>query len=125
MKFSFSGLSTDVGLLLFRVLMAYSLVYPVRLIAISFPGGFEATLALIEGFALAAFCGGIIFLILGFRTKSTSLGILIFLLVFYLALPGAPFNILQIGCFVVLVFIGPGKYSFDSRDLQATAVPVS
>jgi len=105
--------------------MAYSLVYPVRLIAISFPGGFEATLALIEGFALVAFCGGIIFLILGFHTKFTSLGILIFLLAFHFAFPSAPFSISQIGFFLALFFIGPGKYSFDLRENQAAAVPVS
>jgi uncharacterized membrane protein YphA (DoxX/SURF4 family) len=107
------------------MLMAYSLVYPVRLIAISFPGGFEATLALIDGFALVAFCVGIIFLILGFHTKFTSLGILIFLLAFHFAFPSAPFSILQIGFCLVLFFVGPGKYSFDLRDHQTAAVPVS
>ena len=125
MKFRFSDSSLDVGILLFRMLMAYSLLEPVRLIAISFTSGFGAAIALIEVLAFVAFCGGTIFLILGFHTKSTSLGILIFLLVFHFMFQSAPFSILQIGFFLALFFIGPGKYSFDSRAHQTAAVPVS
>jgi uncharacterized membrane protein YphA (DoxX/SURF4 family) len=125
MKFHFSDSSVDIGILLFRVLMAYSLLDPVRLIAISFTSGFGATITLIEVFAFIAFCGGTIFLILGFHTKSTSLCILIFLLALHFAFQSAPFSILQIGFFLALFLIGPGKYSFDSRDHQAAALPVS
>lgn len=125
MRFRFSDSSADVGLLLFRMLMAYSLLDPVRLIAISFDSGFGATIAVIEVFAFVAFCGGTIFVILGFHTKSASLGILIFLLALHFAFQSAPFSILQIGLFLALFFIGPGRYSLDSRDHQAAAVPSS
>jgi uncharacterized membrane protein YphA (DoxX/SURF4 family) len=125
MKFRFSDSSADVGLLLFRILMAYSLLEPVRLIAISFTTDFGATIALIEAFAFVMFCLGTIFLILGFHTKSTSLGILIFLLALHFAFQSAPFSILQIGFFLALFFIGPGKYSFDSRDHKAAAIPAA
>src|SRR6185437_13856737 len=93
MKFHFSDSSVDIGLLLFRMLMAYSLLEPVRLIAISFTSGFGATIALVEVLAFAAFCGGAIFLILGFHTKSASLGSLIFLLTLRFAFQSTPFSI--------------------------------
>ena len=104
-----------VGTLLLRVTLAYSLLQPTYFIAASFQAHLGLGFAIAQGIGLFLFAVGGLFFILGFKTRVASLVLFIFLVVVHFALQGPTYTITQIVLFLVLFFLGPGRYSLDYK----------
>jgi uncharacterized membrane protein YphA (DoxX/SURF4 family) len=119
--------SVDTGLLLLRLTLAYSLLTPALLTIEGFTASLGLYLAIVQIVGLIVFTAGGIFIILGFRTRMATLGILFLLLLIDLSAPGVPYGVSVLALFLALFFTGAGHYSIDARSgpVATSTTPVT
>ena len=106
----------DVGVVLLRVVLAYSLIWPAYLTAASFSPDSGPIFSALQIIGLILFSVGTLFLILGFLTRITTLALFLYLITLHLTIQTFYlFNLNQILMFLPLVLIGSGRYSIDFR----------
>jgi len=103
------------GMLLLRLMTAYSLLLPAYLTARSFTVDLGLVFSIVQGTGLLLFSVGSLFLIFGFATRIISLVLFIFLLAIHFGLQAVALNVPQIMLFLALALLGPGVYSLDRK----------